>query len=176
MHKKLLAWYQSFVGSKTPTSQMIRSAKSADLPSVKHLADRHKRELGFVLNPALRDAIQEERVIIDVHQGQQLAGFLHFRHRRDRVTKIYQICVEGCYRRQGYGKAMISELARRALSAGQTSIVLACPEDLLANKFYEAYGFIHSGLVPGRVRSLVQWSLKIGRASTVVASEAERCH
>ncbi len=155
---------------------MIRSATNADLPAVKHLADRHKYELGFVPSPALKDAIQEERVIIAVRHRKQVVGFMHFRHRRDGVTKVYQICVEGGCRRHGYGRAMIAKLIRRALGMGQSSIALSCPEGLLANKFYEAYGFTQNGLITGRVRRLVQWRLKIGGGNAVVASEAERCH
>lgn len=155
---------------------MIRNATIADLPSVKHLADTHKHELGFVINAALKEGISERRLLVAVQPGNRVIGFIHFRHRRDRVTKVYQICIGGSWRRQGYGQALISYVIQQALALGQSFICLSCPEDLLANDFYRGCGFTEDGLVTGRVRRLIQWRLKIDRRTDFVALGRHTCH
>lgn len=71
----------------------------------------------------------------------RIVGFLHFRHRKDRVTKIYQICVDTRYRRHHYGSLLIRSVENLARDRKQLSICLACPQDLEANSFYERLGF-----------------------------------
>ncbi len=157
--------------AQSSTINVIRNATSIDLPAVKRLADDHKRELGFVLNPALREAILEKRVVVALGEGNRLVGFIHFRHRRDGVTKVYQICIEGECRRRGYGFALLSKLVEDALTIGQDTISLSCPEDLAANEFYKACGFTQDGHVRSPARRLVQWKLRIVKDKDALVSE-----
>ena len=134
----------------------VRSAREEDLASVKMLADANKTELGFVLLPALREAVAEGRLLTTV-LNKTIIGFLHFRHRKDRVTKIYQVCVDHRYRRRHHGAQLVRALDHLARARRQLSICLACPRDLGANSFYERLGFSIQGIEPGKSRALVIW-------------------
>lgn len=140
----------------------VSFAEPADITAIKSMADLHRRELGFVLRPALADAIDRRWVLLArIRNSGEPAGFVHFRHRRDLYTKIYQICVAPPYRKQGIATELIAALKRSARKAGQVKLTLQCPEDLLANSFYRALGFQDGTVTDGRRRRLITWSLAV---------------
>ena len=143
---------------------IIRNALEKDLCAIKMLADANKTELGFVLLPALQAAITEGRVMTVVLNA-RVVGFLHFRHRKDNVTKIYQICVDIGYRRHHYGSLLIRSVENLARERKQLSICLACPQDLEANSFYKRLGFSVREIDPGNSRALVIWHRPVRGAS-----------
>ena len=135
-------------------------ASLKDLRALKLLADRHKLELGFVLAPALQEGITNGQVYI-IKRSSQVLAFVHFRHRRDAVTKIYQICVDCSAQRKGLGMAMLEAVRKDALQRGQVEITLMCPTDLLAKGFYKRMGFSLLQTISGKRRALNIWNLKL---------------
>ncbi len=147
----------------------VSFAEPTDIGTIKSMADLHRRELGFVLRPALADAIDRRWVLLArIRNGGQPAGFIHFRHRKDLYTKIYQICVAPPYRKQGIARELLAELKRSACKTGQVKLTLQCPEDLPANSFYRAMGFKDGTVTDGRRRRLITWSLPVCDVSQVV--------
>jgi ribosomal protein S18 acetylase RimI-like enzyme len=132
-------------------------ARGRDLSKIKELADRNKRELGFVLRPAVQQAIDEGRILISRSASGSVTGFVHFRDRRDTRTKIYELCVGEKYRRLKVGTQIIEHLASVAKTRGQTALELLCPQDLEANAFYPRVGFSRMGDKQGRRRLLNIW-------------------
>ena len=144
----------------------VSLAEPTDIEPIKTMADLHRRELGFVLRPALADAIERKWILLArIRASGEPAGFVHFRHRRDLYTKIYQICVVPPYRRQGVATELLAALKRSARKAGQVRLTLQCPEDLPANSFYKDTGFTDGPVINGRKRRLIIWSLPISQSS-----------
>lgn len=117
-----------------------RRATSADLDWVKRLADRHKREIGFVVRGALAAAIEREELL--VCEG---VAFCHYRTRRDGVAVIYEIVSE----QPGCGRALLEATPRPTR--------LKCPVDLPANEFYARMGGTLVTTETGKVRALNVW-------------------
>ena len=153
----------------SPTVQM---ALIEHLQAVKRLADKHKRELGFINQAMLRKAIEAESLLvaplsIDAVEAEQvetqaeLAGFVHFYVRRDSVVTLYSIVVAQAYRQRGLGRQLFEELVRAACSRGKTEIRLKCPTELEANAFYERLGLKVASVEVGKHRPLNVWTYTI---------------
>lgn len=139
---------------------VIRKASEQDLDAIKQLADSHRRELGFVRRPTLLEAIRREEVIVaQNHCG--IVGFVHFHHRLDAQTTLYEIVVAPTYRRSGIGRALVASLGAEAESLGKEMILLKCPVDLAANQFYVDIGFERKHEEDGKRRALTVWQLSI---------------
>jgi GNAT superfamily N-acetyltransferase len=69
--------------------------------------------------------------------------------------------VDGTYRLRGVGRALLHELRVEAAIKGQKSILLKCPAELEANKFYEAEHFLLVSTEPGKHRPLNIWCLSL---------------
>ena len=119
---------------------------------VKRLADENRENLRFVMRSALAFGIENQWLLVAVHQG-HLLGFAHYRHRQDTQTTLYELCVQAQVRKQGIGKALV--LAPRA--QGKTCLVLKTAVDLPANGFYEHLGFVCREVQPGKKRALHVW-------------------
>jgi len=146
----------------------VSFAEPSDIEAIKAMADLHRRELGFVLRPALGDAIERKWVLLArIRTSGESVGFVHFRHRRDLYTKIYQICVVPLYRKQGVATQLLAALKHSARRAGQVILTLQCPEDLPANSFYRDTGFKDGPVLNGRKRRLIIWSLPLSDVSQV---------
>lgn len=139
-------------------SWVIRKATPSDLDAIKSIADAHRRELGFVLRPALAESIErEEMLVAENHQG--LMGFVEYHHRQDEQTTLYHIVVAPDHRRQGIGRQLIERLADEARAAGKEFIVLKCPATLPANDFYACTGWSLAGSESGKYCPLNLWQL-----------------
>lgn len=137
---------------------VIRKATLADLDAIKAISDAHRRELGFVLRPALVESIERNEVLVaENHQG--LIGFVEYRHRQDEQTTLYHIVVAADYHRRGIGRRLIERLADEARMAGKEFIALKCPVTLPANAFYARTGWSLVGSEPGKRRPLNLWQL-----------------
>ncbi len=68
---------------------IVRKAQAEDLDAVKALADANRASLGFVLRPALADGIEAGWLLV-AERGGRVIGFVHYRHRKDARTTIYQ--------------------------------------------------------------------------------------
>ena len=118
----------------------IRFATEADTSAIKRLADAHTRELGFVLRPALQESIKRQEVMVALDDAGNLAGFIEYHHRRDAQTTLYNLCVASSYRRRSLGSELFSALIDECQDRQKDFILLKCPVDLDANKFYRAIG------------------------------------
>lgn len=141
----------------------IRLATHADLTAVKRLADQHKGAIGFVLFPALQEAVERGALLVAVDSENRICGFVNFRHRKqDDSTTLYEICVELQGRRKGVGRDLVNALIECCRTAGKHIIQLKCPVDLSANHFYANLGFQRVEVVCGKRRNLNVWKLRVG--------------
>ena len=90
-----------------PLEIYIRKAHLGDLDNIKALADDNKDALGFILRPALQTAIERGWVLVAEDARQKLIGFVHYRHRHDFQTTLYDICVVQSWRGNGVGQLLI---------------------------------------------------------------------
>ncbi len=133
----------------------VKLATDNDLSLVKALADVHRHEIGFVNRATLAAGIDQQEVLWTPH------GFLHFHHRRDKISTLYHLCVAPSHRRQGMGKQLVSTWEEYSRERGIKTLRLKCPLDLAANGFYSRMGFCRVSVEPGVKRSLVLWEKKI---------------
>lgn len=138
----------------------IRKANQDDLASINIIANTHRRELGFVRKVTLAESISREEILI-VENDEHVIGFVHYRHRCDLQTTLYNIVVLSERRRQGIGKRLVDVLVQEAQSLGKQCIVLKCPSELPANEFYSGLGFHLWQKEPGKQRGLNVWRLYI---------------
>ncbi len=150
-------------------SPTVEMARMEHLPATKRLADKHKRELGFINQAMLQKAIETDSLLvatlaIDASEAErvgteiELAGFVHFYVRRDSVVTLYSIVVAQDYRRRGLGRRLFAELVRIACSRGKTEIRLKCPIELPANAFYKHLGLKIAHVEEGKHRPLNVWT------------------
>ena len=125
----------------------VRLANLEDINRIKLLADKHRKELGFIIRSALVESVNHNRLLIEDYSG----AFCHFRKRKDNVTVIYEICVPMQFRNMGIGKLFISNL--------KNPIQLKCPVDNESNLFYNKLGFVLIGKETGKKRELNVWRL-----------------
>jgi ribosomal protein S18 acetylase RimI-like enzyme len=152
------------------SSIAIRQAELRDLAAVKQMADANTNSLGFVPRPALAAGIARGWLLVAecVTEGAgEIVGFVHYRHRQDLQTTLYEICVARYHRRRGIGIALVSALAAEAASLGKTHVRLKAPTEIAANNFYRAVGFSLIGTEPGRKRDLNIWAYAVPTKESV---------
>lgn len=145
-------------GDSAPYS--IRKATLGDLDSIKAIADRHKVELGFVRRPTLALALAGNEVLVAEVDG-EVVGFVHYHHRRDQQTTLYNIVVTRDYRQRGIGAALLATLCGEARTHHKDHIILKCPSELDANGFYADLGYSLLRTERGKHRPLNIWALAL---------------
>jgi GNAT superfamily N-acetyltransferase len=149
----------------------VEVARMEHLHAAKTLADKHKRELGFINQAILRKAIEANSMLVAplladatkleqaaVETESTLAGFVHFYVRCDSVVTLYSIVVSESYRHVGVGRRLFEELVNVAHARGKTEIRLKCPAELAANTFYERLGLRVTCVETGKHRPLNVWT------------------
>lgn len=139
----------------------IRHAIVEEIDAIKKLFDRHKNELGFVVKSALVNSIHRNELIVAIKMDGEIVGVVHYRHRKDGQTTLYSIIVDDMYRQKTLGKSLLYELKREATYKGQKNILLKCPVELEANRFYEAERFSLVTTDIGKHRPLNIWVLSL---------------
>lgn len=134
----------------------VKLSRTEDLSALKALADAHRKELGFVNRSILADAINNQEIF---HIPEQ--GFLHFHHRRDKISTLYHIVVAPSLRKQGIGRQLCQAWEEHSRSCGMTTLRLKCPLDLPANGFYSRLNFRRVKIEQGKNRPLVVWEKKL---------------
>lgn len=142
---------------------LIRPALPDDLGTIKQLVDANRASFGFVLQAVLADGIASGRMYV-AEQANTLVGFVHFRHRRDGWTTVYEICTAVEARRQGIGTNLITVLMQEDRLRDRCGVQLKCPSGATANEFYAAVGMRRISEVPGRKQSLIVWQWGTGDA------------
>lgn len=144
----------------------------AAIARAKSIADSLRNQLGFINVNALSDSARRQELLVARNHDDYVIGFARFHHRRDRVTRLYEIGV--IERNEGVGAVLIRALESYASKAGCLEVRLKCPIDLPANDFYRAMGYKSLGgvSVTGRTRRLIQWAkrLPLSRSIEFVAS------
>jgi len=125
----------------------VRLANLEDIDRIKLLADKHRKELGFIIRSALVDSVNHNRLLVEDCSG----AFCNFRKRKDNVTVIYEICVPAEFRNMGIGKLFIANIEK--------PIQLKCPVDNESNLFYNKLGFVLIRKETGKKRELNVWRL-----------------
>lgn len=144
-----------------------RHAKSSDIAHIKEIADANKRALGFLPRPKVEDAIAAARVIV-LLAADELAGFVIFRHRKkDMQTTLSDICVATKWRGRKGGKFLVDALYAECVDRKRNFILLKCPVDLAANRFYKKMNFHLSRTENGRVRQLNVWTLDVSETEAL---------
>lgn len=141
--------------------RVIRKAALGDLSEIKALVDLHKSELGFVISAALKASINSAELIVATSREGFLLGFVHYRHRKDQQTTVYNLVVSQENQAHGVGTLLMDSLRNEAKSREQKYISLKCPQDLPANDFYRRYGFVVSSVEKGKNRPLYIWRLEL---------------
>ena len=67
---------------------MVRLAMTSDIDIIKKTAQKMVKEVGFILRPALEEAVRREELLFD----DASTSFCHYHTRRDGVSVIYEIC------------------------------------------------------------------------------------
>lgn len=129
--------------------------KAEKVAIAKTIANQFKNELGFVNRAALEVASERNELIVNN------LGFVHFHHRKDGQTTIYELAVDKKCHGQGWGRLLFFKVLCAAIEKGQSSIFLKCPTDNSSNSFYSKLSFILEKVIPGKKRSLNCWRYKI---------------
>ena len=124
---------------------MVRLATLEDIDSIKKIADKYTKEIGFVLRPALVEHCNKKTLLVYEIDG-EIMGFCNYHHRRDGINVIYEICVSDNYRNKGIAKQLIDNIPK--------PIRLKCPVDNESNKFYIHIGARLIETVAGKKRDL----------------------
>lgn len=127
---------------------MLRHATENDLPAIKAIANCYKKELGFVMLPALRKAIAARELQVAVLDG-SIVGFCNWHKRKDGWSTVYEIAVHPDYHSKRIGRAL--------LAAIPGDIRLKCTVENPANEFYARVGFACVGTEDGRKHPLNVW-------------------
>lgn len=139
--------------SEEPT---IRPAEPADLSFMLDLQNRLNYAVGVIPRGAILERIETRRILTVTVNG-ELAGFLNYTHRRDRVTHVSQLAIDPELWRQRFGTLALARLMTNAVNLGQDALTLKCAEDLDANSFWETQALDCWGQTNGRRRTLIIW-------------------
>lgn len=121
-----------------------RLAVTRDACYIEHLQRRFTQEIGFVTRAATLERIKQGNVVIATENG-DAAGFLlgataisNGQH----IRPIYQACIQFDAQRRHHGLALLDQLTAAATLHRQTIIQCWCRQELEANDFWNAAGFV----------------------------------
>ncbi len=125
---------------------MVVLASEDSIKEVQQLSRKFKQELGFVMLPSLKRAVEEKGLWL-AYQDNKLVGFMNTHKRRDGITTIYEIAVDKDYQRAGVGLSLLTCVTGRLR-------VKTTQDNVIANNFYLKNGFILIEVEEGRKRKL----------------------
>lgn len=142
----------NFMAALRGATCTIRYAVEADLIAIKKIANQFRDELGYVMYPSLRRAIECRELYI-AEYGRQIVGFCNWHTRKDGISTIYEIAVAKHRQGESIGKALLHAVPK--------PIRLKCTVDNdKANGFYASQGMQLVRVENGRKRELNVWELK----------------
>jgi GNAT superfamily N-acetyltransferase len=132
----------------------IRWALERDLPAIKKIAAHYRAELGFVMLPALREAIARRSLYVATDSAGNTQGFVNSRTRKDGITVIYEIAVAPEWRGKRIGAALLASVPNPKR--------LKCTTDNdRAIQFYDRAGMRQIAQEPGRKRPLFVYEMGV---------------
>lgn len=132
-----------------PTSprKAITLASSAELTYILDLQRKFSNQIGFLPRPAIEHYITHKRVALAYENGAP-AGYVLGRPAfrwQPLMRPITQAAVQMDAQRRAHGLALVKRVCELARSAGQTAVQAMCRQDLDANDFWAAAGFVRIG-------------------------------
>src|SRR5579863_2555222 len=131
------------------------------LPEIRALADTEKEALGFLPEPAYREAVVKRRLIAMLAESKgavSIAGYVLFSGVLPNC-RVQQVVVKSEHRRKRLGSALLNSLVSHLEKRGYMGISAAIADDLsTAQRFYEVNGFLERRAKPGgqaRVRMII---------------------
>lgn len=130
----------SFMRPKNTT----RQARTSDRKYIRALAKKFSEQLGFLPDEAIRNRIDQGCVQICIENGEPAGYLLHAPELASapHILPIFQAAVQLDAQRRQHGFALVEELQLLAHEQAQTIIQCKCRQELEANAFWEAMGFI----------------------------------
>lgn len=125
-------------------SATIRIATAADLTFVLHLQRKFSNQVGFLPTPAVEQYLAKTAITIATENGEP-AGYLLGNHAlswQPLLRPITQAAVCFDAQRRRHGLQLIHTVEADAIAAGQLGLQANCREDLDANAFWRAAGFV----------------------------------
>jgi hypothetical protein len=122
----------------------IRPAVQNDFAFIDDLQKRHKHGVGFMWEKAIRGHITKGNVLLAEASGSTPVGYVLGVDRylkRDELGIIYQINVEPAYQRSLVAANLLKAKFERS-AYGCRLYCCWCAQDLPANRFWEAMGFV----------------------------------
>jgi Acetyltransferase (GNAT) family len=150
----------------------VRPATASDLSFVDGLQRKHTKAVGWMPTAQLEGCIKQERVLVAVDAASaERVGYCIGQDRyfkRDDVGIIYQMNVEPGRQRGFIGANLLKAQFERS-AYGCKLYCCWCAQDLAANKFWEAMGFVPlafrtggtGGGKSGKVRMHIFWQKRI---------------
>lgn len=129
------------------------------------LAKKNAHALSFLPKPKLLEYAITGQLLIEDENGEP-CGFLVYGNGWPHM-KVYQVAIEYDVRRREHGLAIVQRLVQKATQSGCHAISLWCADDLEANAFWRAAGFVYAGQRQGglhRGRMHNRWMLRVASA------------
>ena len=126
------------------TDVSVRAATMADLPFVDGLQKVHGKQLGFLKRVALEGKIELGQVLVAEDAARAPIGYVISTDRynkHDDVGIVYQLNVSPGRQRGFVGATLLKAVFERA-AYGCRLFSCWCAQDLAANRFWEAMGFV----------------------------------
>ena len=123
---------------------VVRAATLKDLADVDKLQKQHSTELGFLHRATLEGKVERGEMLVARSPGGAFAGYAvgsDTYHKRQEVGVVYQMAVERWARRTTVGATLLKSLFE-SWAYGTRLCCAWCAQDLAANKFWEAMGFV----------------------------------
>src|SRR5688500_13476209 len=117
----------------------VRVAGPADLPFIDSLQKKNARAVGFMQTKALEAKIAAGFVLVAEGAGYVISRDQYFK--RDDVGIVYQLNVAPERQRGLIGAALLKAVFDRA-AYGCRLFCCWCAQDIEANRFWEAMGFV----------------------------------
>ena len=149
----------------TPNAPIsVRLGTREDIPFIDALQKKHDKALGFFPRAQLEGYIDNEWLLIAEMNGVPV-GYVASRDRylkRDELGVIYQLCVSPNVQRGLIGASLIKAVFERS-AYGCKLYCCWCAQDLAANKFWEALGFVPIAFRGGSAKKRVSGAGVAGR-------------
>ena len=114
-----------------------------DLAYVLALSRKHYEEIGFLPAPRLEQYKASGQLWM-AHENNEACGFMVW-GRGWPVLRVYQVCIQYDAQRRQHGVDLVRRLIQKADREGYDAISCYVADDIQANAFWKAAGFLHAG-------------------------------